>query len=217
MFSTGKTNISIQDLRKIVDDATIASYYLNVPRVPYLTNSPLREDKNPSFGYYSKDGIKISWKDFTTKEGGGLIDLLSLMWNCSIQDTITKIIKDLTRFRGKSSVGVSSKKARRIHVNKSESDLECKIRDWKDYDIAYWESYGISLEWLKYAEVYPISHKIVISDNKRYTFNADKYAYVYVEHKEGKVTLKIYQPYNKQYKWSNKHDKSVISLWTKRR
>ena len=47
-------------------------------------------------------------------------------------------------------------------------------------------------------------------------FGADKYAYAYVEHKEGKVTLKIYQPFNKAgYKWSNKHDNSVISLWTK--
>ena len=47
-------------------------------------------------------------------------------------------------------------------------------------------------------------------------FGADRYAYAYVEHKEGKVTLKIYQPKNtKGYKWSNKHDKSVISLWTK--
>ena len=47
-------------------------------------------------------------------------------------------------------------------------------------------------------------------------FGADKYAYAYVERKEGKVTLKIYQPYNKGgYKWSNRHDRSVISLWTK--
>ena len=37
-----------------------------------------------------------------------------------------------------------------------------------------------------------------------------------MEHKEGKVSLKIYSPYNTEgYKWSNKHDGSVISLWTK--
>ena len=73
------------------------------------------------------------------------------------------------------------------------------------------------MEWLEYAEVYPISHKIVISNGKKYVFNADKLAYAFVEHKEGKVTLKIYQPHseNPQYKWSNKHDRSVISLWTK--
>ena len=95
-------------------------------------------------------------------------------------------------------------------------DLQCKVREWRDYDIAYWASYGISLEWLKYADIYPISHKIVIREGQRYVFGADKYAYAYVERKEGKVTLKIYQPYNKGgYKWSNRHDRSVISLWTK--
>ena len=85
-----------------------------------------------------------------------------------------------------------------------------------NYDIEYLNSYGISLNWLKYADVYPISHKIVIKNNNKLIFGADKYAYAYVEHKEGKVTLKIYQPFNKNgYKWSNKHDMSVISLWTK--
>ena len=47
-------------------------------------------------------------------------------------------------------------------------------------------------------------------------FGADKYAYAYVEKKEGHITLKIYQPFNtKGFKWSNQHDGSVISLWTK--
>jgi hypothetical protein len=94
--------------------------------------------------------------------------------------------------------------------------MECRVREWQAYDIAYWESYGISLEWLKYAEVYPISHKIIVKNNERYVFGADKYAYAYVEHKDGIVTLKIYQPFNKAgVKWSSKHDKSVISLWSK--
>ena len=48
--------------------------------------------------------------------------------------------------------------------------MKCKTREWKDYDIIYWESYGISLKWLKYAEVYPISHKIVEKDGKKYNY-----------------------------------------------
>jgi hypothetical protein len=94
--------------------------------------------------------------------------------------------------------------------------LECKTREWKQHDIEYWNSFGISLDWLKYADVYPISHKIIIKEGKRMVFVADKYAYAYVEFKDGKTTLKIYQPFNTSgFKWSNNHDKSVISLWTK--
>ncbi len=99
---------------------------------------------------------------------------------------------------------------------KKSTDLQCKVRDWASYDVEYWESYGISLDWLKYAEVYPISHKIIIKNGNKYVFKADKYAYAYVEHKEGKVTLKVYQPFNKDgYKWSSNIDRSVWSLWTK--
>ena len=94
--------------------------------------------------------------------------------------------------------------------------MECRVREWQSHDIAYWQSFGITLEWLKYAEVYPISHKIVTKGDQRYVFGADKYAYAYVERKEGNVTLKIYQPFNKAgFKWASKHDKSVISLWAK--
>ena len=61
------------------------------------------------------------------------------------------------------------------------------------------------MKWLKYADVYPISHKIVIKDNKSYAFGADKYAYAYVEFKEGKVTLK-------KFECSIRNNRSRISL-----
>jgi hypothetical protein len=129
---------------------------------------------------------------------------------------LEKIYKDLPNFHINSSLSLTKSNINHITNYNKSIDLKCKIREWKDYDIEYWKSYGISLSWLKYAEVYPISHKIIIKDNKTYTFPADKYAYVFVERKENNITLKIYQPFNLNgYKWCNKHDSSVISLWTK--
>jgi hypothetical protein len=100
--------------------------------------------------------------------------------------------------------------------------IQVVVRPWHDYDYQYWEEYGIGKKWLRYAEVYPISHKIVtkkenVQDKgKRYIFPADKLAYVFVEKKEGNVQLKIYQPKNKNgFKWCSSMDSSVISLWTK--
>lgn len=123
----------------------------------------------------------------------------------------------MKRFAGGAKVGTYTPYAiRDITSHQSDSDLQCKVREWRQYDIDYWASYGVPLEWLKYADVYPISHKIVISEGKKYVFGADKLAYAFVERKEGRVTLKIYQPHNKaDRKWANKHDRSVISLWTK--
>lgn len=216
-ISKGNSSASLEDILSKVTEADILSFYLGIIEVPTIINSPLREDRRPSFGLYSTDGKRIYYTDLSTRDRGGLFDLLGKMWGCSYKDVLTRINNDISKFSGGASIKSYTPCTVRSTNNYSkDTDLQCKIREWKDYDIEYWASYGITLEWLKYAEVYPISHKIVIKDGHRYVFVADKYAYAYVEHKEGKVTLKIYQPFNKLgYKWANKHDTSVISLWTK--
>ena len=216
-ISKGKSSVSLDDILSKVTEADILSYYLGVTEVPCIINSPLRQDRRPSFGLYSTDGIRIFYIDLATKDSGGMFDLLGHMWGTDYISTLTRVNEDISKFCGSTSIhSYTPCVIKNTNNCNKDTDLQCKVRDWRDYDIEYWASYGITLEWLKYAEVYPISHKIIIKDGHRYVFGADKYAYAYVEHKEGKVTLKIYQPFNKAgYKWSNKHDKSVISLWTK--
>ena len=214
-FSTGENSITLSELKEKVSDSQICIYYLGITKIPCLIPSPLRVDRKPSVGLYSRDGVNIYWTDFATKENGSIYDLLSKMWKCSFKETINKINSDLHSFTNGSSISKSCP-CKIINISNNKVELKCKVREWRDYDIEYWESYGVPLEWLKYAEVYPISHKIIVNGNKTFVLGADKYAYAYVERKEGKITLKIYQPFNKNgYKWSNKHDKSVISLWTK--
>ena len=216
-ISSGKSSVSLNDILSKVTEADIISYYLGIIKIPCIINSPLREDKKPSFGLYSIDGNRIFYTDLSTGDKGGVFDLLGKMWNCSYKEVLKRIDNDITKFKISSTIKpyTSCNISTTYNYNKT-TDLQCKVREWRKYDIEYWESYGITLDWLKYAEVYPISHKIIIKDDHKYVFGADRYAYAYVEHKEGKVTLKIYQPFNKNgYKWSNKHDTSVISLWTK--
>ena len=214
-ISSGKSTITLNDIYKITTEAEILHHYLGIKSIPCKINSPLRLDRNPSFGIYSPNGTRITWTDFSSGERGGIFDLLSKMWGLDFNSTITRVYNDLVKSK-KTDININKYSPKSSIINKSNSELECKVRDWRDYDIKYWESYGISLKWLKYANVYPISHKIIVKGNKRYVFGADKYAYAFAEFKEGKTTLKIYQPYNKNgFKWSNKHDKSVISLWTK--
>lgn len=216
-FGPGNNSISLEDILSRVTEADILFYYLGITEVPTVIHSPLRKDEKPSFGLYSVDGKKIHYTDLSTKDRGRLFDLLGQMWNCSYIKVLEKIDNDIPKFT--MNTHINSYTPCRVMTTNDYSksvDIQCKVRAWKQYDIEYWESYGISLEWLRYAEVYPISHKIVIKDGQKYVFGADKYAYAYVEHKEGKVTLKIYQPFNKNgYKWSSNIDKSVWSLWTK--
>lgn len=217
MIAKGNNSVSLSDILSKVTEADILSYYLGITEVPCIINSPLRQDRRPSFGLYSPNGKRIYYTDFSTKDRGGIFDLLGNMWGCSYKEVLLRINEDIPKFNGSASIHKYTPcTVKSVSSYNKDTDLQCKVRDWRDYDIEYWRAYGIELNWLRYAEVYPISHKIVIKGNQRYVFLADKYAYAYVEHKEGKVTLKIYQPFNKNgYKWSNKHDKSVVSLWTK--
>lgn len=217
MISLGRPSNDIKDVLNVTTEVAIASFYLGINSIPVVINSPLRMDSNPSFGIFSPDGVKVKYIDFSTKDNGDIFTLLMKMWRLSLNEVCAKICNDFSKFKGGISVTKSVPTCQVRGVGKhSDSELKCKVREWRNYDIEYWASYGISLQWLKYAEVYPISHKIVIKGGNRMVFGADKYAYAYVEHKEGETTLKIYQPYNKRgFKWANKHDRSVISLWTK--
>lgn len=215
MVSNGIPTISAQDIKCRVSDAELLSHYLGIKEIPCIINSPLREDKKPSFGLYSPYGNNVYYHDFSTKERGSTYDLLAKLWHVNFREVLEKIYSDFPKF------SVTTAKPYKCTVRSVRSyshdvELKCKVRPWETYDIEYWESFGVPLKWLNYAEVYPISHKIIERTGERFTFGADKYAYAFVEHKEGKITLKIYQPFNKQgYKWCNKHDRSIVSLWTK--
>lgn len=215
-FSTGNNSITLTELKRKVDDSTLCMHYLGITRVPCIISSPLRKDNHPSFGLYSRDGRNVYWVDFATKDKGSIYDLLCKMWHCSFKEMLSRIANDLENLDKKATVNVSNPCVIDT-TSRSLTDMQVKVRDWKDFDIDYWNSYGVSKEWLEYAEVYPISHIIWIKEGKRYVMSAHKYAYAYVEHKEGKDTIKVYQPLmeDKRYKWINKHDRSVISLWTK--
>lgn len=216
MISSGKSSFTLDDVLRVASEAQIVSYYLGILKVPCIINSPLRQDRHPSFGLYSPNGTEINYIDFSTRDSGTIFTLLKNMWNLDYPEVFKRICQDFSKFNSKATVIKSSKCDITSQGSSSNIDMKCKVREWKDYDLEYWASYGITLPWLKYANVYPISHKIIIKDGKEFVFGADKYAYAYVEFKEGKTTLKIYQPFNKRgFKWANKHDRSVISLWTK--
>lgn len=199
---------SVSSDKIIPDDTEILRRYLGVSKIPCVIKSPLREERNPSFSINYKNG-KILWYDFGLSIGGDVIFLLEKLWNKNYAD----VIKILSVNGLISSFPIDYGK---YYHEKTKSVLKCKIREWRDYDINFWSSFGIPLNMLKMADVYPISHKFIYNNKGNWVFAADKYAYSFFEFKDGKETMKIYQPYNlKGFKWSSSHSADVISLWTK--
>lgn len=197
----------------------LSSVFPDIKVLPCLMNSPFRQDSNPSFSIYLTNEGKVRYKDFGEGTAGSLLDLLCRYWNCTFSQALDKISHLL---KG-NDITIKSRQIKTFTRKEADqlTELQVAIRPWKDYDYEYWESYGITRKWLKYAEIYPISHKIITKHltpgdkGERYIFSAPKFSYCYCERKEGKLSMKIYSPFSEKYKWCSKMDASVVSLWTK--
>lgn len=220
----GKTSSSIslsEILNQFSETEILSSVFPEITALPCVICSPLRVDRHPSFSIYLSDNGHIHYKDYATQDSGGLLDLLCSYWGCTFPQCLDKLSNMLITNKDVTIKGRQLKTFTRKEKNLL-TKIQVVVRPWHDYDYEYWENYGIGKKWLRHAEVYPISHKIVIKKEnpqdkgKRYIFPADKYAYVFVERKEGDLQMKIYQPMNKKgFKWCSSMDASVISLWTK--
>lgn len=212
MFSSGESSFIEQDILSFISEPELASHILKINELPCTIPNPMRADYKPSLGWFIAKNGRVRYKDFATNDSGTLIQFLCNYYKVSKTQLYNKLL-----FIDKNYIAPI--RINKVYSNNSLSDtynLECHITYWRQRDIDYWKSYGVPLNWLKWAEVYPIDYIISTVNNNKIVYKADDLAYVFVEHKENKSTIKIYQPYNKYgRKWLNKHDKSVIGLWTK--
>ena len=220
----GKTSSSISKTElfsKVSETQVLCTVFPEITEIPCLICSPLRRDNHPSFSIYLDNNNHVRFKDHAnSNEHGGLIDLLCKYWNCTFSQALDKICQLCFNDNNISIKPKQIKTFTRKEVNQL-SKIQVTIRPWRDYDYQYWSSYGITSQWLKYAEVYPISYKIITkkdsitNKDSRYIFPVKKYTFCYIERKENKLSLKIYSPFDQKYKWCSKMDASIISLWTK--
>jgi hypothetical protein len=206
---------SVAEIMQRVSHADLLAHYVGITSLPVCINSPLRKDSLPSFFIYSPDGEKVLYMDYATGDRGDIYSLLINRDNITFSQLLRRIASEKAFQKKEGAFTNTPSQGKKF--TKTTRELKVKIRCWLPHDIAYWEQYGISLKWLQYAEVYPISHKIIYKNGERYVFHAAKYAYVFVERKENLVSLKVYQPMveDKRRKWDNSNDSSVVGLWTK--
>lgn len=198
-----------------ISDEDIIRRYLGVTELPCSISSPLREDDyRPSFSMREKDGV-VFWKDFGTGESGTAVALMAKLWNVSYSEALLQLKLDTEnrspRFK------LTRKYNGKVHALK-DSTMKVRVRDWKPWDCEFWNNYGISQEFCKWCNVYPVSHAFFSHKNSDGTTSTvtvpmDKYAYAFFEWKDDKESIKLYQPYSTTIKWLSKHDASVWDLW----
>ena len=199
-----------------MSDKDILERYMGISRIPCMIQSPLREnDKNPSFSLFPS-GNNVYWKDFGTGEKGSTVKLMALLWNVTYREALLKMKMD----SGKSipMIGLTRRYKGKQHIT-GNSTITVKTREWKDWDVEFWKSFGISKKFCTWCNVYPISHAFFTKEDKEsgrkttVCVPMEKYAYAYFEWKDDKQSIKLYQPYSQSMKWLSKHDSSVWDLW----
>lgn len=208
-INAGKPSITLDNILKIVSEEDILAYYFHIYKLPALINSPLRTDKNPSFSIYLTGSNTVRCWDFGLKKGYGIFDLMMEYFHTDFNSILDKVWNDMCHIQTNIPV------RRRVVYNHSKNvKFEVCTRPFRDYDLEFWKEFGITQQWLRFGRIFAISDIIKICDNSKTNIPADKYAYVYVEFKDNVQSLKIYQPFNKRYKWLSDGNSSVWSLWS---
>ena len=181
-----------------------------------VVRSPLRTDNMPSFSvFHAQTANKILWKDFATNEKGDCFMLVQKLHSLTkYYDAVLLVARDFGLISSDVLPNVEktiSPQATVGKLHREEVNLRVRYCKAMEYDIKYWNSYGVSSSTLRKYHVYPID-LIFLND---YVIKAQKYSYAYLEYKDGKPTYKVYQPFNdKRYKFTNNNDYSVWEGWT---
>ena len=217
MINLNKKLITKELLLKYLTDLEIYQKYINVEIIPGKAMlSPLRKENNASFGFFIGQNNELCFKDF--KLGAGdCIKFVQLLFNLTYFEALSQIAIDFNMKDDFIVKNLDKNKTNNIlPVNRSDFlhnatglILQKKKREWKAYDLLYWEEFGISISTLNKFNVEPISHFFV----NEQIIVADKYAYCFKEFKDNKESYKIYQPFSEKYKWINSHNNSVWQGW----
>lgn len=187
--------ITLDYILSKVTEYDIYARYLGQFKVGFIYNSPLRKDKNPSFGIFrSRKTGKLLFKDHGNGECGDVIKFVELYTGITnYNDLLNQIVKDM-RITNK-TVLKSTKE-----LDKSDETVIGVVRqDWTEVDKQYWSQFGISLKTLKKYNVSSIKYYLCDGVVKGvYRDSSPMYAYKVYDR------FKIYRPLADKYtKWRN--------------
>lgn len=215
--ATDKPYPNYNDIFKLIPELDIYSKYIPNLNINNTISSPIGGiDNNPSFSvFWSNTKLKYIFKEHRYGFTGDCIDFVRILFNLKnnreacMQICVDFNIKDFYIDPNISPSAFSGKLITLPKKKKIKVTIEITIREWQSYDIEFWNQFGITKDWLKRGNIYPIRY---------YYFNksiriAEKYSYAYIEKKDNKISYKIYQPFSKNKKWISNNDHSVWELW----
>ena len=153
ILSKPRNFVTKQDILAKVSMYQLFARYLGKFVIGRVYNSPLRDDKNPSFGLFvsAKDN-QLLYKDLATGDCGDAFKLIKQLKGIQNNFELYKYIYEDMNLDSQ-SIDLTSKKT----YSYMRKDISISRRKFNDADIKYWQSYGISTEVLKLYKVSAVS------------------------------------------------------------
>lgn len=205
--------LTIKNLYKYVNDYDIFRFYCpGFEDVGKKFKSPFRSERKPSAVIYATSSGNLRFNDFVLPTMDS-IEFVSYYFSLSFVEALKKIALDF-KVSGLFVVDwgdtplstINPVRYNKTIQHATDTIIQIRYRKWQQYDIDYWNSFGISLETLKLFNVFPIDY-FWINDNR---IKAEKYAYSYNYYWEDNIyRRKIYQPFSENLKWVSNGGKIV--------
>ena len=201
VYNTAKVTdeVTLDKILTKLDPLDIYTFYIGKEvKLNKPINSPLREDKNPSWTLFKARSGDLMYKDFANGESGNVVHLVSHMFDLTYHKALEKIWSDMMT-GDKIKNGHTRPKVER--VNKIETELTVKRKYFTQTDDDYWGQYGIDRDVLKYFNVSPILMYWHNGTQGSLTYSKESPMYAYKVFDK----FKIYRPYSKykKDKWRN--------------
>lgn len=169
-------------------------------------SSPLRKDKDPSFGFYYNRNGELTTNDLTTSEKLDCVAFVGRLYQISYKEALQKIVMDFNIFC--SNDGMNVLKTNRIITSSSlysdkikrETKIQIVQKEFSEQELDYWSRWNISEEELEKNDIFSFE-KVYINGEVIPSKEEVKFAYYQKDLEGKKGYFKIYQPFSKKYKW----------------
>jgi len=170
--------------------------YLGIP-VEYkiMFKSPFREDRNPTCNFKKHQSGVITFKDWAGHFYGDCFNVVELIFNCSYYKALDRIAIDFNLKDGEVVEIIDFKK---LSIPQEIRVIKIKKKAYKDSDLEYWNSFGISIKTLNNYKVVPVEYAW-LDDKIIYSHKEKDPCYAYKFGKE----YKLYFPMRTKYRFLN--------------
>lgn len=157
LFDTTKCveskRISKKSILDRLSEYDIFKRYIGPIKIGKVYNSPLREDKSPSFAIFVSNRDKaLLYRDMATGDTGDVFKFVKQLFGFnSYYDVYQKIYDDMSLFID----GVELTYKTRLEVRNTQ--ISIKRMEFTEKDLEFWSNFGIKFETLKKYNVSPIS------------------------------------------------------------